>query len=98
MCGVTIAELFAGVRTAKDEAKLRAALADFKAQAIPDTLWETIGRNQSSFSASGVTVPLVDTAPATIAIALGIDLWTYDAHFTMIQRVLPALTLFQEPP
>jgi predicted nucleic acid-binding protein len=28
-CGVTVAELFAGVRTTKDETKLRAALTDF---------------------------------------------------------------------
>jgi predicted nucleic acid-binding protein len=98
VCGVTIAELIAGVRSAKDEAKLRAALADFKTQPIPDSLWESIGRNQSTLSANGVTVPLVDTALATIAIALGVELWAYDAHVTMIQQVLPALTLFQEPP
>lgn len=30
ICGVTIAELFAGIRSAKDEAKLQTALADFK--------------------------------------------------------------------
>ena len=57
-----------------------------------------IGRNQSTLSAHGVTVPLIDTALATIAIAVGIELWTYDAHFTLIQGVLPALKLFQEPP
>jgi predicted nucleic acid-binding protein len=58
VCGVTIAELFAGVRSAKDEAKLRTALADFKHQPMPDSLWETIGRNQAVHSAKGVTVPL----------------------------------------
>jgi predicted nucleic acid-binding protein len=98
VCGLTIAELFAGIRTAKDEAKLRAALADFPTLPTPDTLWETIGRNQASLSAKGITVPLVDTALAAIAIAHGIELWTYDAHFPLIQQVLPALKLFQEPP
>jgi predicted nucleic acid-binding protein len=98
VCGVTVAELFAGVRTAKDEAKLQTALADFQALAIPDSLWETVGRNQSALAASGVTVPLVDTTLATLAISRGIELWAYDAHFPMIQQVLPALKLFQEPP
>ncbi len=98
VCGLSIAELFAGVKTAKDEAKLRIALADFKKLPIPDPIWETIGRNQSKLSANGVTVPLVDTSLATIAIDLGIELWTYDAHFSLIQQVLPALKLFQEPP
>jgi predicted nucleic acid-binding protein len=98
VCGVTVAELFAGVRSVKDEAKLRAALADFQILPIADALWETVGRNQASLSANGVTVPLIDTALATIAIAAGIELWTYDSHFALIQGVLPALKLFQEPP
>jgi predicted nucleic acid-binding protein len=98
VCGVTIAELYAGVHSAKDEAKLRTALADFKSQPIPDALWETIGRNQATLSAKGVTVPLADTALATLAIFLDVELWTYDAHFRLIQQVLPALKLFQEPP
>ena len=45
-----------------------------------------------------MTVPLIDTALATIAISLDVELWTYDAHCTLIQGVLPALKLFQEPP
>jgi len=43
-------------------------------------------------------VPLIDTALATIAIESGIELWTYDSHFALIQGVLPTLRLFQEPP
>ena len=35
---------------------------------------------------------------ATIAIESDIELWTYDSHFALIQAVLPALRLFQEPP
>jgi predicted nucleic acid-binding protein len=67
VCGLTIAELFAGVRSAKDEAKLQTALYDFRSLSISDTVWEGIGRNQSHLSARGVTVPLIDTALATIA-------------------------------
>ena len=95
VCGLTVAELFAGVRSAKDEARPRTALADFKYQPIPDSLWESMGRNQASLSANGVSVPLVDTALATLAIFLDVELWTYDAHFQLIQQVLPALKLFQ---
>jgi predicted nucleic acid-binding protein len=98
VCGLTVAELYAGVRTAKDEAKWQAALTDFQSVAIRDALWEQIGRNQSTLLANGITVPLVDTALATLAIALDVELWAYDAHFSMIQRVFPALKLFQEPP
>jgi predicted nucleic acid-binding protein len=47
ICSITVAELFAGVRTTKDEARCMAALADFQRLPIADSLWETIGRNQS---------------------------------------------------
>ena len=42
VCGVTIAELFAGVRTAKDETKLRTALSDFKTLSISDPIWSAM--------------------------------------------------------
>jgi predicted nucleic acid-binding protein len=98
VCGLTVAELFAGVRSAKDESKLRAALADFQSLSMADTVWEPSGRNQSQLSAKGITVPLIDTALATIAIESDIELWTYDSHFALIQGFLPAFRLFQEPP
>lgn len=98
VCGVTVAEMFAGVRTAKDEARCLAALADFQRLPIPDTLWETIGRHQSKLSAQGLTVPLADAAIATLALHLDIELWHYDRHFIDIQKIIPRLKFFQEPP
>jgi predicted nucleic acid-binding protein len=38
VCGLNLAELFTGIRSAKDEAKLRTALADFRTLPIPDTV------------------------------------------------------------
>jgi hypothetical protein len=35
---------------------------------------------------------------ATVAIANDFELWTRDRQFTHIQRVLPTLKLFTEPP
>ena len=98
VCGVAVAEMFAGVRTPTQEARCRAALTDFRTLPIPDALWEQVGHNQSALLAGGVTVPLTDTIQATLALSLGVELWAYDTHFTLIQRVLPALRLFQEPP
>ena len=98
VCGVAVAEMFAGVRTPADEARCRSALADFRSLPIPESVWETVGRNQAQLRANGVTVPLPDTVVASLAEALNVELWAYDAHFALIQRVLPALQLFQEPP
>jgi predicted nucleic acid-binding protein len=44
-----------------------------------------------------VIVPFPDVLLATVAIENGLELWTDDSHFLHIQRVLPALRLFQEP-
>jgi predicted nucleic acid-binding protein len=98
ICGITVAELFVGVRTAADGARCVATLAEFQRLAIPDDLWETVGRNQALLQSRGVTVQLADTTIATLSIANAIELWTYDGHFALIQTVLPALKLFQEPP
>jgi len=56
VCGITVAEMLAGVRTAKDEARSLAALADFQRLQIPDALWGTAGRNQSLLLSRGVIV------------------------------------------
>jgi len=98
ICGITVAEMFAGVRTAQDEVRCLAALADFQRLPIPDTLWETVGRNQSQLLAQGRTVPLADAAIATLALHVDVELWHYDRHFLDIQKVLPRLKFFQEPP
>lgn len=98
ICGLSVAEMFAGVRTARDEARCLAALADFQRVPIPDALWEAIGRNQSQLLAQGLTVPLADAAIATLALHLDVELWHYDRHFTDIQMLLPRLKFFQEPP
>lgn len=98
VCGITVAELFVGVRTAADEARCLATLAEFQGLAIPEDLWETVGRNQALLQSRGVVVQLADTTIATLAIVNAIELWTYDGHFVLMQTVLTALTLFQEPP
>jgi predicted nucleic acid-binding protein len=98
VCGVTVAEMFAGCRTAADEARCCAALADFQHLAFPEALWEQVGRHQATLRAAGVTVQLTDTAIASLALVHGLELWAYDTHFTLIQGVLTALRLFQEPP
>jgi predicted nucleic acid-binding protein len=98
VCGITIAELFTGVRTAKQESAVRTVLGFFRVVPIPDALWETVGRHQALLMSRGVNVPLADTAIATVAIASGFELWTYDVHFTHMAIILPGLKLFHEPP
>jgi predicted nucleic acid-binding protein len=98
VCGVVRAEILAGVRSATDRNKLIALLDSVAQVPIPDAIWDTIGDNLRTLRAGGITVPFPDAVLVTVAIGHAYEFWTRDAHFGLIQRVLPALKLFQEPP
>ncbi len=98
LCGIVVAEVLHGARDASHYANLLQALATFPLLAMPDAMWEKVGRNLWSLRSSGVTVPFQDVAIATVAIENNAELWTRDAQFQFIQTVLAQLKLFQEPP
>jgi predicted nucleic acid-binding protein len=98
ICGIVLAEVLAGARDAADYAKLVAALAPFPQVPIHESIWATVGRYLWSLRSKGVSVPFPDVVIATVAIENNIELWTRDTQFQLIQTVLPALQLFQEPP
>ncbi len=58
----------------------------------------TGGDNLSALRAGGVTIPFADAVIATLAIVNDLELWTRDAPFAHVQRILPAMKLFAEPP
>lgn len=98
VCGITHAELFHGVRSVTERARTLTVLAAFTSVPIPDSIWDTVGDNLRALRAGGVTIPFPDAVIATVAIVNDVELWTRDAHFTLVQSVLPALKLFTEPP
>lgn len=98
VCGVVRAEVLHGARDARHRARLVTALNLFAQLPIPDPFWDVVGDNAAELRRSGVSVPFADVVLATVAIGHGVELWTRDNHFTLIQRVLPALRLFAEPP
>jgi predicted nucleic acid-binding protein len=98
VCGITRAELLHGTRDPKHRQSLIAALNAFHQVAIPDPLWDTVGDTLAALRAGGVTVPFADAALATVAFAAGLELWARDQQFEHIQRILPQLKLFREPP
>jgi predicted nucleic acid-binding protein len=98
ICGITRAEVLHGARNPADRQRLIQELNVFAQIAIPYSLWDAIGDALASLRAAGVTVPFPDTVLACVAIEYGIELWTRDQHFQLMQTVLPQLKLFQEPP
>ena len=98
ICGVTRAEVLNGSRSPQHRGKLIRGLALFQQVSIADALWDQVGDNLGTLRKKGVTVPFPDVVIATVAIENDVELWARDAQFLLIQRVLPRLRLFQEPP
>jgi predicted nucleic acid-binding protein len=98
VCGITRAEVLCGVRSPADFTRFAGALNSLPQAPIPDVLWDTIGLNLATLRGAGLTMSVADVAIASMAMHLGVELWARDQHFQLIQTVLPALRLFQEPP
>jgi len=97
ICGVTRAEILHGARTPADVASLVEALDGFVQVPIDEDAWDALGWNLSVLRSRGAVTPFPDALIATVAIRAGLELWTYDAHFSVIQSALPALRLFAGP-
>jgi len=98
ICGATLSEVYAGARSPADFKKYDNALSLFSVVAIRKKTWANLGRNLAQLGAKGITVPFPDGLIATVAIDNDLELWNHDRHFADMQKVLPALKLFQEPP
>lgn len=98
ICGVVRAEVLAGARNPRDRARLLLLLDSFPVLNTPEFIWDAIGDGAASLRIGGVNLPLPDVVIAALAISNNIELWTRDGHFVHVQRVLPSLRLFVEPP
>lgn len=96
--GIIRAEVLHGTRDPRHRARLIAALDAFRQENIPPALWDQVGDDLAFLRGKGISVPFNDVAIAVLAIHLGVELWTRDQQFTLIQSVLPALRLFQASP
>lgn len=98
ICGVTRAEVLHGARNPKDRARVLTVLNAFAQFPIPDSLWDAVGDLPAALRSAGVTVPFNDVMIAAVAVLSGVELWTRDNQFHLIQKVETRLVLFQEPP
>jgi predicted nucleic acid-binding protein len=73
-------------------------LTTFNHLAIADSLWDKVGDNLAAFRSKGLTVPLPDAVIATLGIENDMEVWARDPHFPAMQKIFPALRLYQEPP
>ena len=98
VCGVVRAEILHGARNVAHRSQVVQFLDSFTQVNIPGSLWDAVGDTLAELRRKGVTVPFPDGVLATLAIALDVELWSRDQHFQLMQKVLPMLRLYQEPP
>jgi predicted nucleic acid-binding protein len=98
VCGITRAEVLRGARSTTHRLDFHTLLAPFRILTIPDLLWDQIGDNLAALRRSGIAVPFQDITIATTGIYHGVEVWTRDKQFRLMQTVLTQLKLFQEPP
>jgi predicted nucleic acid-binding protein len=96
--GATLAEIYCGARTPADFNRFDAALTVFSPVIIPTDVWPRLGRNLAALASRGISVPFPDALIAPVAIDNNLEVWHHDAHFPLMQTVLPQLRLFAEPP
>jgi predicted nucleic acid-binding protein len=94
ICGVTRAEVLSGSRHPKH----RQRLDTLDQISLSDSFWDVVGDHVAELRSNGVTVPFPDAVLSALSLSLDVELWSRDQHFAHIQRVIPALKLFQEPP
>ena len=94
ICGITRAEILCGTRDDRHRDRLLECLDVFHQLSIPETLWDEIGDALALLRRNGITVPFTDVVIAMVAVASGLELWTDDRQFSLIQGVLPQLKLF----
>jgi predicted nucleic acid-binding protein len=96
VCGVTVAEMFEGVRSEPERADVELTLRRFGLMPIEDAVWELTGRILGAMARRGTKVKFQDAVIAATAIHANLPLWTRDAHFTWVQSAFPQLILFDE--
>ncbi len=98
ICGTVKAEVLHGTRNAADRNRLLALLNAFAQTVTPELVWDAVGDLLAVLRKNGITVPFNDVVIASVAVATGVELWTHDKQFQLIQQHEPRLRLFQELP
>lgn len=96
VCGITVAELYAGVQSEVQRVRLAGSLGLFSHIPMEDVVWPLTGQISGTMARLGRKIKFQDAAIAATAIHRGLPLWTRDRHFKWVQSAFPELVLFDE--
>jgi len=96
ICGVTVTEVLAGVRTEIDREKTMRQLAVFGRVPIEEPVWEVAGRVGSVLEGRGSRIPFQDLFIISTSIHHRLPVWTRDRNFSRILPFVPELSPFDE--
>jgi predicted nucleic acid-binding protein len=96
VCGVSVAEMQAGVRSEAHGKDVAATLRLFGQLPIDEPVWALTGRISRAMARRGTKVKFQDAVIAATAIHRDLPLWSRDRHFTWVQASFPELKLFDE--
>lgn len=95
ICGITKSELIHGAKSKREIEIIIEALEDFIMLEIFSKDWLEIGKVLNILKKKGITIPFQDAVIAYLAIKNDTELWTYDKHFSLIQKVIPDLKIYK---
>lgn len=96
VCGITVAELYAGVHSETQRVRLEGSLGLFGQIVMEDVVWPLTVRISGAMARRGRKIKFQDAAIAATAIHRNLPLWTRDQHFAWVQAAFPELVLFDE--
>lgn len=94
VCGPVLAELLAGTSEAQREEVWRTLIALPWAD-LDSAAWRETGFVAHALRHAGQMIPLTDVMIAVACVRAQALLWTRDRDFERIQKVLPALQLYE---
>lgn len=93
LCGIVIAELYRGIRNAKEESAIELFVNSVDSIPLIESDWKQIGLFIAKLRNAGLIVPVQDAIISYLAIKHNCKVSTRDKHFKLISRAEEKLQL-----
>ena len=95
ICGIVKSELMHGAKSEKHLKLIIDSLSNFEYIPIGEDIWEYVGKLLYQLRKKGLTIPFQDIVLCALALKHHLILWSNDSHFSLIQKHINRLRLFE---